>query len=458
MMQLGGWQSGDEEKRLLRIKVSKLEPALETQRQKRREAEDKVKELEREQEKSHKRIEELEKENEELKRQRDMYRGMIFKASKKEEKSEETEVVRVHLECCPHCGDKLEKSETVTTHTVEDIAPLEKVKTQVVRYEIESQWCNRCKKRVKGIPAGVIPGSRLGVNVFMYVLTLRYVCRNTWGTIIKCLEIFYGLKISAGTVVAMMHRGREWFKPRYDELLETIRKSPVKHADETTWRVEGKNHWLWGFFTQTEAYYAIHESRGKGVPQKFLAGSHPDDVLIRDDYGGYKKLPFNHQSCWAHLLRISHEAAVYPTASLEVKELHERLKVMYDSLFQIISSPFDLKKRKKEHKKFSRELLCIIKTNFHAADVKKIQTRIANQNTNLITALNFENVPLTNNRAEQGIRPMVVTRKISGGSRSPQGADTHAVHMSILQSTLSQKKPLIETYRNLINSYCQKTE
>jgi len=42
------------------------------------------------------------------------------------------EVVRVHLECCPHCGDKLEKSETVTTHTVEDIAPLEKVKTQVV--------------------------------------------------------------------------------------------------------------------------------------------------------------------------------------------------------------------------------------------------------------------------------------------------------------------------------------
>lgn len=488
-MQLRDWQSSDEEKRLLRIKVSQLEPALETQRQKRREAEDKVKELEREQKKDRKRIEDLEKENEELKRQRDMYRGMIFKENKKVEESEvgvdETtrpekkrrrgaqkghngkgrkvpervdEVVRVHSEFCPHCGDQIKRSNTITPHIVEDIAPLEKVKTHVVRYETEVQWCNHCKKRVRGIPAGVIPGSRLGINIFLYVLTLRYMCRNPWKIILKNLEIFYGLKVSVGTVVAMMHRGREWFRPRYDELLEAIRKSPVKHADETTWRVKGKNHWLWGFFTEQEAYYAIHESRGKGVPQKALAGSHPDDVLIRDDYGGYKKLPLNHQSCWAHLLRVSHEAAVYPTASVEIKELHEKLKVMFESILQIISSPFHLKKRKIEHEKFSREVQDIIKTVYRAGDAKKIQTRITNQNTNLLTALLFENVPLTNNRAEQGIRPMVVTRKISGGSQSQNGADTHAVHMSILQSTLCQKTPLIETYKKLIDSYCQKTE
>jgi DNA repair exonuclease SbcCD ATPase subunit len=197
----------DEEKRLLRIKVSQLEPALEKQRQKRRESEKEVRELERELEERRKRIEELEKENDELRRQRDQYRDMLFKKSKKREESKEVEerviadahkaeaerkrkrggqrghvgkgrkvpvrvdaVVRVHLEQCPDCGNPLKRGKKVTKHTVQDIAPLEKAQTQVVRYETERQWCNHCKKRVKGVCAGVIPGSRLGINVFLYVL------------------------------------------------------------------------------------------------------------------------------------------------------------------------------------------------------------------------------------------------------------------------------------------------
>jgi transposase len=491
-MQLGIWKSRDEEKRLLRIRVSQLEPALESQRKKRKEAEEKVRKLERELEEKRKEIEILEKENEELRRQRDRYRGILFKGNRKKEEvrigEEECgltdifpakskgkrggqkghvgkgrkvpqrvdEVVHVHLEQCPQCGNELDRKRKVISHTVEDIPPLEEVRTRIVRYETEIQWCNKCKKRVTGSVQGIIPGSRLGINVFLYVLIHRYMCRNTWETIKKSLDIFYGLKVSVGTIVAMMHRGREWFSPQYEELLEAIRKSPVKHADETTWRVEGKNHWLWGFFTKNEAYYTVHESRGRGVPQHALAGSHPQDVLIRDDYGGYKKLPFNHQSCWAHLLRKSHEAAVYPTASREVIMLHEKLKSMYNSIDQINSQPFVLKKRKMAYKKYLKELQGIIDTKYQAVDAKKIQTRITNQGANLLTALIFENVPLTNNRAERGIRPMVVTRKISGGSQSQMGAKTHAVQMSILQSTLLQKKPLIQSYKSLLNDLLEK--
>ena len=490
IMQLKGWKSSDEEKRLLRIKVSQLEPALEKQKKKRREAEDKVRDLEKELDERQRQIEKLEKENEELRRQRDGYRDMLFKKNKKDETSQEEEfnkplsgiekakrklggqkghvgkgrkvpervdeVKRVHLSHCPDCGNELKRSNKIIKHTVEDIAVLEEIQTRVVRYETELQWCSHCKKRVKGVSPELIPGSRLGINIFLYVLILRYMCRNPWEMIVKCLTTFYGLKVSVGTLVGMMHRGRKWFTPRYKELLEAIRKSPVKHADETSWRVSGKNHWLWGFFTEESAYYEIKDSRGKGVPQKILSGSHPDDVLIRDDYGGYTKLPFNHQSCWAHLLRKSHEASVYPNASGEVIVLHEKIKGLYDSILQTNSPPFDLKKREIEYKKYLKEIQTLIDTKFQADDAKKIQTRIANQNCNLITALLFENVPLTNNRAEQGIRPLVVTRKISGGSRSQQGADTHAVHMSIIQSNLKQKKSLIQTYKHLLNEHLEK--
>ncbi|MBU4304830.1 MAG: transposase [Candidatus Omnitrophica bacterium] len=98
-------------------------------------------------------------------------------------------------------------------------------------------------------------------------------------------------KVSQGGLVNMVHRARDWLGPYYDKILEEIRSCPVKYADETVHRIDGINQWLWGFFTRERAYYVIEESRGKGVAEKYLRGSHEDDVLVRDDYGAYTKLP-----------------------------------------------------------------------------------------------------------------------------------------------------------------------
>jgi len=205
-----------------------------------------------------------------------------------------------------------------------------------------------------------------------------------------------------------------------------------------------------GFFYGKRILLRYSRVAGKWCTSKSIGRFPSQRCINKGWFGGYKKLPLKHQSCWAHLLRKSHEAAVYPTASQEVILLHEKLKGLYNDINQTNSSPFYLKKRKTAYLKFSRKLKGIIDTKFQATDAKKNQIRIANQNTNLLTALLHENVPLTNNRAEQGIRPLVVTRKISGGSQSKNGADTHTVHMSILQSNLKQKKPLIRIYRNLL--------
>ena len=89
--------------------------------------------------------------------------------------------------------------------------------------------------------------------------------------------------------------------------------------------------------------------------------------------------------------------------------------------------------------------------NVHnTADSLRIQTRIRNQGDTLLTALLIPNVPLTNNLAEQKIRPMVITRKISGGSRSDEGAMTHAVNMSVFQTIKMRNQPIISTLRNYI--------
>ena len=167
---------------------------------------------------------------------------------------------------------------------------------------------------------------------------------------------------------------------------------------------------------------------GMGVPDEILT-KNPQGVLIRDDYHSYKHLDMPQQSCWTHLLRVSREMK-----SKESQKLHRELKRIFKQLDKIIHSEFNEKIRKKEYEKYNKRIEKIIKRKYNQKDTKQIQTRIKNQNINLITALQYSNVSLTNNHAEQQIRPLTVQRKISGGSRSNNGAQTQAVNFSIIQT------------------------
>jgi len=55
-----------------------------------------------------------------------------------------------------------------------------------------------------------------------------------------------------------------------------------------------------------------------------------------------------------------------------------------------------------------------------------------------------EDVEATNNIAERAIRPAVVMRKISGGSRSERGARTFETNMSVIQTWKMQDKDFFE--------------
>lgn len=474
------YQGLDEEKRKLSVNNANLKRHLATLRKRREEAEDTTKEWQKKYEEQQKTIQELQDELEKVRKQRDTYRDMLFKANRKREVQEQQgtffqsdperkpggqsghkgygrkaplrvdKQLHVFANYCPTCNERLNRSHTTVHHTIEDIPALQKQQTVVTQYEIEKQWCRKCKKEVVVTPQGVISGSRLGLNLLMQVLIWRYYCRIPLNIIVTLLETTYAVHVSAGTLVLLLKRASQYFGKSYKQILKEVRAAPVKHADETGWRVNGDNNWCWAFLKEDAVYYTIEETRGKGVPEKILKNCHPEDVLVRDDYAGYKKLPFVHQSCWAHLLRESQKEVTQKTCSEEMKQLHQRLKHLYQQLEQTITKPFSKEERQKIHDELLRQLQSIITTVFSAEDAKRIQYRIASQNKNLLTALLYDGVPLTNNLAERTIRPLVVTRKISGGSRSREGATMHAINMSILQTIKMKKQPIIPTLQNHI--------
>ena len=68
-------------------------------------------------------------------------------------------------------------------------------------------------------------------------------------------------------------------------ILERIRGSPVVHADETGWREDGHNGYVWTFSTPTERYF-LRRGRGKAVVDEVL-GDQFAGVLVSDFYAAY---------------------------------------------------------------------------------------------------------------------------------------------------------------------------
>ena len=430
---------------------------------------------------------ELKKENKDLKEKledtleqldheveiKEKYRGMLFKSAKKESANPKTTEEKrkpggqlghigvsrlkptridrekeVFLCACPHCQNKLVKSNNFYERIVEDIQFYSK--TIITKYRIQRQWCGRCQKEVHGVAQGTIENSPFGINILMWILIQKYKLRLPLESISASLAIQYGLNIKEGAIQKILHNLKGKFGQKYIELIKEVQLNKIKHADETGWRIKGQNAWCWMFSSPKSIVYTIEETRGKGVPQKML-GSSPPGVLIRDDYAAYKKLNLPQQSCWSHLLRNSREKAERENSSQEMRDLHVALKTMFGELSEIIQQKMSAKKRKETHHLYKEKIQTIIDTEYISKDVKEIQTRITNQNTNLITALLYLGVPLTNNEAERNIRKMVVTRKISGGSRSDNGAATHAVNMSIIQTLALKKESLVSELQKILN-------
>lgn len=70
----------------------------------------------------------------------------------------------------------------------------------------------------------------------------------------------------------------------------------------------------------------------------------------------------------------------------------------------------------------------------------------------LFPFLHCEGLEATNWRAEQAIRPLVVTRKVWGGNRTQNGARTQGILSSILQTCRQQMRSFAGFVHDLVGS------
>ena len=350
------------------------------------------------------------------------------------------EIKEHKLDTCPICGEHVSDTQEIRERIVEDI---EQPKTKNTKHLIHRCYCKKCNKIVEPEIDETLPNARFGLRLMMLILILKLDSRIPSNKIVSLLNSVFKIKISDGEIYSILNQLSEAFGDYYSELEQKIREALVKHIDETGWRINGKNNWLWIFINDEVALYIARKRRNHKVPYDIL-GNQEGKTVVSDRLISYdefqKKSGCDHQICWTHLLRNSKDLAEhYP----EAKYIHKRMKFIY--------------RKAKENKTCKEDLLqwidLIASRRYRSTEVYKFVKSICRKHReDLFIFVDNPKIGSTNNLAERGLRHAVVIRKISGGSRSDKGAETTCRLLSVLQTAKLQSRDYIGFMSNLLQT------
>lgn len=345
------------------------------------------------------------------------------------------EVIEVYPEKCPHCGNtELNDLEKTEEHIQEDIIfP----KLKVTRYVHHFKYCPGCKEVIgSGLGKDELLNSYIGPVAKALSVFFKYYIKMSDRDLQKVFKLF-GLTIAPSSVPGFRNQLTRKGVDVYNYLLERIKTSEYVNADETGWRVDGDNYWLWNFSNDKISINHIDKSRGRKVAQNIL-GEKYTGIVVSDFLSAYEKFE-NSQKCVVHLLRDVKEVS-------QLYSDNEAVKLWCNRLKSILNSAKQLKKEHYEENKYPDETYLqkcketenllddLTFTDPQKGKLLTLSKRIAKYKKQLFTFLYHKNVPDNNNHAEQQIRPNVLMRKITFGNRSQSGVLNHNVLMSLIQT------------------------
>ena len=355
---------------------------------------------------------------------------------------------------CPACRCRLAKLRR-HKRVVEDLI---RSAVQSTCYHTHSGHCPNCDKRVESRapqqpPPSNLPHGQLGLHALTTAAILRIRHRLPFRQIAQLLMDLPGLRISAGAIVKQIQRLARWLEGKYRELIRHLRASEHVNGDETAWRIDGRNFWLWAFTNPTFTLYHVDESRGGKVPLKLLGKSF-DGTLTSDFYSAYDKLPGKKQRCLTHLMREVRELseaeqsfADCPLSRKLMRWCREalRLKKQWD---QLNRSEYEMKASRLEDR-----LQQLAIEPWEHPDAARLAKRLRRYRAQLTRFLWDPKLEGTNNAAERALRPAVVMRKITGGSRSNEAAIAWAKLASLLRTADQRQLGVYEATKKLVLDY-----
>jgi transposase len=355
---------------------------------------------------------------------------------------------------CPDCGGEVEQIGEASQF-IEDIA-IQSVITKVI---VARGRCRCCAKTLQGRHPEQVSdalgaaSSHLGPVVQALIAILAKECGLSHGKVARILAQL-GLSITTGGVSGVLARLAAKADPTYEALKAAVNASPAVTPDETGWKIGGWPGWLWVFATSLVTVYSIDDARSFEAATKVL-GPDYHGVIIRDGWAPYRSYKQAvHQSCVQHLLRracglIEAKARGHSTVPVILRDLLLDALALRDrrDAGEIAGKDFEAEVADLEDR-----VKALLARRGHTEENRRLLKHLRKEAPALLTFLRRDGVDATNWRAEQGVRPGVVNRKVWGGSRTENGARTHERLVSLLRTAAQQGEDALAILGALIRS------
>lgn len=356
-----------------------------------------------------------------------------------------TETKHVPVTACAHCGGQLTQIEDVVRYVEDIILPqlVGKTTKTITKLIIERGYCVKCGvwTAAKDLRGAVV---QLGVNVKLLVCYLVTILDCSYEQVKTLTTDLYGLTLSDGEIVSILHEQSLRWLPEYDRLKREVRAGPGAHVDETTWPIQAfAKHtyaWVMSALNSPIRIYKLATSRGKGHALDLLGDIPETFVRITDCFPGYKHLSGLHQICWAHLVRKIRDLVENKNLPEDkqpaVQQWYEEFAVVYEQLRLYLTQPFNAEQRARQTRRLRTHIHRLRQPDRH--DPKKLRdlkVLLTEYDHALFTCMAFSGIPCDNNRAERDLRCLVIKRKKSFGSRTEAGARALEILLSVCWST-----------------------
>ena len=346
--------------------------------------------------------------------------------------------VDVTLDQCPECGGRhLKRCQRHEDHYQEDIVlpPVE-----VTRFRKYFYYCPDCKNVVCGVGEGELPGSYIGPVAKSAASFMHFQMKVPYRKLRILFHDLFHLSFTPGAAPGFDGQIRRRGAPIYEQMRQRLPAEPVAHLDETGWRKEGFNFWLWCVVVARMVFYHIDRHRGGKVVTELL-GQRFGGVIVSDFLASYNRIRARRkQRCLVHLLRLIKKWELYFADDRKRRKYFTQFKALVKQIITLsaqwaIRRPCRFIDRRAD---LIAQLRRALQTKLNHPRADKFIMKLSAKWLELVTCLEVPGVCAHNNIAERMLRDNVILRKITFGNRSDNGVENHQVLMSIIQTARLQ--------------------
>jgi hypothetical protein len=263
----------------------------------------------------------------------------------------------------------------------------------------------------------------------------------------QSIQTLIGQAISEATILKYVLQLHQALEPWERSAVERLLSAPAMHVDETSLRVDKKNHWIHVCSAEDITLKLVHPKRGQEAMEDIGVIPRYTGVIIHDCWASYLAYEHcGHGLCGAHLLReltFVVDANGYAWAG--------NMKRLLQQACLLVSKRKRKKLTRREYANLQKRYRNILtrgekelppvpprqngkRGRIAKSDAHNLWGRLKIYENSVLLFANEPHVAFTNNRAERDLRMSKVKQKVSGCFRKLEYAQAYCRISSYLQT------------------------